>query len=184
VDVMPSEYDGKSHCKRKVYGGIKNLQGNSIIEKVHQVMGNMLRAFELEKRDLDLNNHWAQFLQVCAYGIRSTYSTILQASPGHIVFGRNMIIDVRFQANWDRIKNNKQKSIEKSNRCENLNRSNHKYKVGDRILLCKPGLQRKLSAPTEGPFTILPVATNGMIKIQRSIVQERVKKRCIEPFFE
>jgi hypothetical protein len=30
-----------------------NPQGNSIIERIHQVMGNMLRAFEVEERELD-----------------------------------------------------------------------------------------------------------------------------------
>ena len=161
-----------------------NPQGNSIIERVHQVMGNMLRAFEVEERDLDPINPWDEFLQACAYGIRSTYHTTLQASPGQLVFGRDMIHDVRFQANWDRIKNNKQKIIEKSNKRENLNRLKYKYKVGDRILLRKPGLRRKLSAPKEGPYTILSVATNGTIKIQRGIVQERVNIRRIEPYFE
>jgi transposase InsO family protein len=29
-----------------------NTQGNSIIERIHQVMGNMLRAFELKERNL------------------------------------------------------------------------------------------------------------------------------------
>jgi hypothetical protein len=44
-----------------------------------------------------------------AFGVRSTFHTTLQASPGQLVFGRDMIHDVRFQENWDRIKNNKQK---------------------------------------------------------------------------
>jgi hypothetical protein len=78
--------------------------------------------------------------------------------------------DVRFPENWEKIKNNKQKIIEKSNTRENLNRLKYDYKVGDRILLRKPGLQHKLSAPKEGPFTIRSVATNGTIKIQRGIV--------------
>jgi hypothetical protein len=156
-----------------------NPQGNIIIERVHQVMDNMLRAFELNERDLYPNNPWDELLQAFAYGIRSTYHTTLQASPGKLVFDRDMINDVRFQASWDRIKNNKQKIIEKSNKHENLNRLKYKYKVGDRILLCKPGHQRKLSAPKEGPFTILYVATKAMIKIQRGIVQERVIIRRI-----
>jgi hypothetical protein len=46
-------------------------------------------------------------LQARAFGIRSTFHTILQASPGQIVFGRDMINDISFQANWDRIKDNK-----------------------------------------------------------------------------
>jgi hypothetical protein len=124
------------------------------------------------------------FFQSCVYGITSTYHTTLQAYPGRLVFGRYMIHDVRFQANWDRYKNSKQQIIERSNKRENLNRLKYKYKIGDRILLRKPGLQRKLLAPKEGPFTILPVATNGTIKTQRGIVQDRVNIRRIEPFFE
>jgi hypothetical protein len=77
-----------------------------------------------------------------------------------------MIHDIRFQANWDRIKNNKQQIIATSNKRENLNRSQHKYNVGDRILLQKPGLGRKLSAPKECLCTILEVGINGTVKIQ------------------
>jgi hypothetical protein len=112
-------------------------QGNSIIEKIHQVMGNMLRAFEIEEIELDPEDPWNEFLQACGFGVRSTYHITLQASTGQFVFGRDMIHDVRSQANWDRIKNNKQKNIASSNKRENLNRTKHNYNVGDLILLRK-----------------------------------------------
>jgi hypothetical protein len=95
-----------------------------------------------------------------------------------------MIHDIQFEANWDRIKNNKEKIIATSNKRENLNRMKHKYNVGDRIILRKPGIQRKLSAPKEGPYTILHVGTNGTVKIQRGIVHERINISNIESFFE
>jgi hypothetical protein len=123
-------------------------------------------------------------LQSCAFGIRSTFHTTLQASPGQLVFGRDVIHDIRFQAKWDRIKNNKQTLIDTSNKRENLNRIKHKYNVGDLILLQKPGLRRKLSAPKEGPFTMLEVGTNGTVEIHRGIIHERVNISRIEPFFE
>jgi hypothetical protein len=63
-----------------------------------QVMGNMLRAFELEERELDQDDPWNEFLQACASGIRSTFHTTLQDSPGQFVFGRDMIHDICFQA--------------------------------------------------------------------------------------
>jgi hypothetical protein len=59
-----------------------NPQGNSIIEIIHQAMGNMLRAFELEDREIDPDDPWNEFLQACAFAIRSTFHTTLQASPG------------------------------------------------------------------------------------------------------
>jgi hypothetical protein len=78
----------------------------------------------------------------------------VQASPGQIVFRRDMIHDIRFQANWDRIKKTKQKYIERSNKKDNINRIKHKYNDADRILLRKPGLRRYLLAPKEGQYTI------------------------------
>jgi IS30 family transposase len=35
-----------------------NPQGNSIIERIPLVMGNMLRSFELEERELDPDDPW------------------------------------------------------------------------------------------------------------------------------
>jgi hypothetical protein len=46
-----------------------------------------------------------------------------------------MIHDIQFEANWDRIKNNKEKNIATSYKRENLNRIKHKYNVGDHIIL-------------------------------------------------
>jgi hypothetical protein len=65
-----------------------NPQGNSAIGSIRQVMGNMLREFELEERELDPDDPWNELVQVCAFGIRSTFHANLQASPGQLVFGR------------------------------------------------------------------------------------------------
>jgi hypothetical protein len=104
-------------------------------------MVNMLRDFELEDREIDPYNAWNEFLQACAFAIRSTFHTTLQASPGQLVFGRDMIHDIQFEENWDRIKNNKEKYIATSKKREKLNIVKHKYNVVDRIILRKPGLR-------------------------------------------
>jgi hypothetical protein len=59
-----------------------NHQRNSIIERIQQVIGNTFRDFELEERELDPDHPWNEFLQACAFGIRSTFHTTLQAFPG------------------------------------------------------------------------------------------------------
>ena len=68
-----------------------NPQSNAIIECVHQVLGNMLRTFELENRELDKNNPFEEFLTATAYAIRSTYHTTLQATPGQNIWPRHDI---------------------------------------------------------------------------------------------
>jgi transposase InsO family protein len=88
-----------------------NPQGNSVIERINQCMGNMLKAFELEERELDPDDPGNEFLPACDFEIRSTFHTSLQASPKQLVFGRDMIHDMRFEANWDRTKNNKEKIL-------------------------------------------------------------------------
>ena len=78
-----------------------NPQANAIIERVHQVLGNQLRSFELEERDLTKEEETLEpFLAACAYAIRCTYHTTLQAMPGQLVFGRDMILPIQFNADW------------------------------------------------------------------------------------
>jgi hypothetical protein len=82
-------------------------QANAIIERVHKVVNDMLRSFDLENQ----NNHenledqdddqFDYFLQSTAWAIRSTYHTTLQATPCKLVFGRNMIHNIAFKSNWD-----------------------------------------------------------------------------------
>jgi uncharacterized protein with NRDE domain len=47
--------------------------------------------------------------------IKSTYHTTLQATPCQLVLGRDMIHNIAFRANWDKIQKRKQDIINKSN---------------------------------------------------------------------
>jgi transposase InsO family protein len=80
-----------------------NPQVNSVIERIHQVMGNMLRASELEDRELDPDNPWNEFIQACAFATWSTFHTTLQASPGQLVFRTDKIHDIQFEANCNEL---------------------------------------------------------------------------------
>jgi transposase InsO family protein len=159
-----------------------NPQANAIIERVHKVVNNMLRSFDLEKEQLEEENPFEYFLQSTAWAIRSTYHTTLQATPCQLVFGRDMIHNIAFKANWDRIQKRKQDIINKSNNKENKSRIPYQYKVGDQVLLETPGILRKLSTPRTGPYPITQVYNNGTVQIQKGIVSERVNIRRISPF--
>jgi hypothetical protein len=67
----------------------------------------------------------------------------------------------------------------RNNRRENASRiSSHDYKVGDKVLLKKPGNHvRKLEAPRTGPYTVTAIYTNGTLSIQKGKVNERVTIR-------
>jgi hypothetical protein len=72
-----------------------------------------------------------------------------------------------------------------NNRKENASRISHDYKVGDKVLLKKPGKHlRKLEAPRTGPHTVTAVYTNGTLCIQKGNVNERVNIRRLFPYFK
>jgi hypothetical protein len=54
--------------------------------------------------------------------MRATYHTILQATPGQLVFGRDMVLNTQYVADWTAIKARKQELIRKNNIIENLKR--------------------------------------------------------------
>ena len=47
---------------------------------------------------------WNGILSSVGFAIRSTFHTTRQASPRQLVFGRDMIWNVKYIANWDKIK--------------------------------------------------------------------------------
>ena len=162
-----------------------NPQGNSVLERIHQVLGNQLRTFELEERELTKDEEtFEPFLTACAYAIRCTYHTTLKATPGQLVFGRDMILPIKFKADWALIEQQKQLSINNSNQRENKSRIQHVYKVGDKVLLQKPGLLRKMTIPYSGPYEVQRVFTNGTMSIINGAVIQRVNIRRVIPYRE
>ena len=53
------------------------------------------------------------FLDNASLALRSTYYTVLKASPGAAIFGRDMMFDVPIIADWNKIGDNRQ--LEKTN---------------------------------------------------------------------
>ena len=89
---------------------VRNPQANAILERIHHVIANMIRTFDLEKNYLDETDPWKGILSATAFAVRSTYHTTLKKSPGQLIFGRDMILNVKHKANWEYIKQkNKQK---------------------------------------------------------------------------
>jgi acyl-[acyl carrier protein]--UDP-N-acetylglucosamine O-acyltransferase len=84
---------------------------------------------------MDEKYHWGPFLSSAAYAIHSTFHTTLKATPGQLVFGRDMVLPIKFMADWGAIEQQRQKEMGRNNRRENASRISHDYKVGDKILL-------------------------------------------------
>ena len=161
-----------------------NPQSNGIVERVHLVLTDMLRTAEVDGKELDAMNPWGPHLNAAAYAIRSTYHTTLGATPAQLVFGRDMVLPIRFRADWAVIEQRRQQEMGRNNTRENAKRARYEYKIGDKVFLQKPGILRKLETPREGPYDVIATYTNGTIRIQKGPVSERVNIRRVIPSFE
>jgi hypothetical protein len=83
---------------------VRNPQANAIVEWVHQVIGNIIQTFELENNYLDGNDPWKGILSATAFAVRSTFHTTLKNTPGQLVFGHDLILNVKHEANWEYVR--------------------------------------------------------------------------------
>ncbi len=123
------------------------------------------------------------FLDNAAWAIRSTYHTVPKASPGAAIFGRDMLFDIPFIADWRKIGDRRQLLTDRGNQRENAKRIDYDYKVGDKVLILYEGILRKTeSTYGKEPWTITTVHTNGTIRIQRVTKTKRLSIRRVEQF--
>ena len=67
--------------------------------------------------------------------VRSTYSTTTQAMPMQLDFGRDAIINTKFIADWDYIRQRKQNIIHNNSERENAKRIPHTYQIAYKVML-------------------------------------------------
>ena len=92
----------------------RNPQANSILERVHQTIGNIIRTFKVQDMGLDDESHWDGILASIMFTLRATVHTTSQ---------------------WQVIRKHKQGLIHKGNQQENRNRKEHTYNKGGKVLL-------------------------------------------------
>ena len=84
---------------------------------------------------LDDENLWDGILASTMSALRATIHTTTKYTPAQFIFGRDSIINQRYNTDWETIKKQKQDLINKGNERDNRNRTNHMYKQGGKILL-------------------------------------------------
>jgi hypothetical protein len=82
------------------------------------------------------------FLSNATWAVCSTYHTVLKASPGAAIFGRDMLFDIPFIADWQKIGEHRQRLTDINTARKNEGRIEYVYKVGQKVLLRKEGILR------------------------------------------
>jgi hypothetical protein len=161
---------------------VENPQGNSPVERIHQVVHSMIQTHELEEHTFDYIDPWADILSSVIWAIRASYHSTLQATPAQLVFGRDMLFNIKKTINWQLITDRKRSQVEKDNARENSQRLPHQYNVGDNVVRLKRGIKRKYSKHKSQPYTVHEVHTNGTITIARGAKRKKLNIRNVEPF--
>ena len=163
---------------------VENPQANSPVERIHQVIQSMLAVKDLESQTFDFVDPWGEILSSVAWAIRASYHSTLKATPGELVFGQDMIFNMNKVVDWQLAEKQKQDQIIRDNIRENLGRVEHDYNVGDRVMVKRRGIFRKLSRKKSGPYVIERVHSNGTVTIRKGTSSERINIRRIEPIFD
>ncbi len=164
---------------------VKNLQANATLERIHAVLGNMLRTSKLNMAESGEASDIEVFLSDAAWAICSTCHTVLKASPGAAIFGQDILFDIPFIANWQKIWEYRQWLTDLNNAHENKGRIDYDYKVGQKVLVQKEDILCK-SEPIwhRKPWLIMSVHTNGTITVQRRNKLEWMNIRRVKLFVE
>ena len=163
-----------------------NPQSNSILERIHQVLADGMRVFDLENMDIDPEDEdpFDEYLTSVAYAIRSAFHQTHGKSPAQLVYGRDMFLPIDTEIDWEEIKIRKQNRIRVSNDRENRSRIPHTYQPGDLVTVKKPGILRKMSIPREGPYKVIRHNDNGSITIEKAPFDYmKVNIRRVHPYY-
>ena len=160
---------------------VKNPRANAIVERMHRVLGDMLRVQIATKHPKE--DPIKDMTSAAAYGIRATVHGVTKYSPAQLVFQKDMILRTKFEADIDLVRRRREAAIQVNNTRENRRRIAHTYKPGDRVLLLTNPLDPKMQL-NEGPFKVVSVnKASGTLHIQRRHYVEPINIRRVRPFF-
>ena len=106
----------------------------------------------------------------------------LNATPGQLVFGHDVILNLKHKADWQAIKQCKQTAINENDLKENSERISHTHGVGDKFLLEKDANKCKLD--DEGPHKVMAVNDNGTLPHKKGIEIDSANVRHCVPCFK
>ena len=101
--------------------------------------------------------------------------------PGQLIFGRDMVLNMQYLADWTAIKARKQQLIHENNIIENSKCIPHQYKVGNMVML-ENHRANKYEQLYKGPCLVMQVHTNGTVHLKIGAVMDTINIRCIHPY--
>ena len=85
----------------------RNPQANSVLERFHQTIGNIIRTIKVQCMVIDDESPWDGILASTMFALRATLHTTTNYTPVKLVFRQDSIFNTRRKANWQLIKKHK-----------------------------------------------------------------------------
>eukprot|EP00957_Ditylum_brightwellii_P033142 2511956-Ditylum_brightwellii.AAC.2 len=141
----------------------------------------MIRSFEVHSTDIDEKDPWTGILSAVIFATRATVHTNVQATPMQLVFVRDHILNVKHEADWNDIKQRRDKLMRKNNEQEEK-RKTRKYQIGDKAMLKGNRATKYGTNAYSGAYPIEHMYNNGTVKIRINEVTDIVNLRNIKPY--
>ena len=87
--------------------------------------------------------------------------------PSQLVFNRDALLNVRFEADWKYIKERKQRLIIQNNKREDAKRVPYTYEVGDSVMILQNPQRKHGEDRYKGPYTVDAVHDNGTVTLRQ-----------------
>ena len=146
----------------------RNPQANAMVERAHQTIHNLIATQGIKNKTDLANESWDGILSAVRFAMCATVHTTMRATPMQLVFSRDAIHNIRFEANWQYIKERRQRLIQQNNDRENATRVPHNYNIGDTVMI-EQYQHRKYGQPKyKGPYTIDRVNDNGTVRLRHA----------------
>ena len=85
----------------------RNPMSNALLERIHQVLGNLVQTFNISQTYVDKNYPWTGILAASAFVICSTTNIQKVNSPVQLIFCRDMILQIKHRVDLELIRQKK-----------------------------------------------------------------------------
>ena len=119
---------------------MKNSQADTILVRVHGVLGNTMRTKSLNMSSTITDEMITDFIANAAWALCGTCHTVLKSIHIAAIFGRDVLFGIPYIADWNGIGRCMQEKGNEDNMCENLTPLPFDYVIGRNILIKKDGI--------------------------------------------
>ena len=160
---------------------VKNPRANAIVERMHRILGDMLRVQLATKHPKE--DPVKELTSAAAYAIQATVHGVMRFTPGQLVFSKDMILRTHVEANMELVRQRHEQAIQKTNIRENKQRIAYDYKPGDQVLILSGVMDPKLKLH-QGPYSVISYnKSNSTLIIRRKNYIEPINIRQVRPYF-